>query len=350
MAYIELCGVKKSETGQFFRRQLIETQDKYTTTEQYRKAYNNTDFYRSVFEYQTNDLNSTLIKGPFILDLDNNNFSHKTFNDMRRAVNLVSMKLAEEFYVSREEQELFFSGNKGFHITVQPEIFGIDYSSELAEQYKHLAELLSGYCTDTFGESFIDLKVYDRRRILRVVNSKNGKSGLYKIPLRFNELTTYEDLIEKAKTQRLYNVKVFSFNRKAWSRWVNFCNNVTVKNIRGKKENKPDSKPSTIIKRELLPCAKKLLRTSISQGSRNNLTVTLASMLFQAGLNSDEVWDKLKDWNDNNDPPLPEGELMHTMMSARHMVSQDKKYGCAAVKEFGYCEPRNCRILLNRPR
>lgn len=351
MAYIELCGMKKSEAGQFFRRQLIETEDKYRTTEEYRNKYNNTDFYRSIFEYSTSDLETALIRGPLFLDLDTDHLNQNTFQDIRRTVNFVSNKLLDEFCISREYQELFFSGSKGFHIIVQPKIFGADYSQDIVSQYKRVAQWLAELCQAQF-DTMIDLRIYDRRRVLRVVNSKNSKSGLYKIPLRFSELTTYEDLIKKAKSPRPYTPRIFGFYRPAWERWTEFCNNVTTDNIRGrKKENtreEDEQRRKEYSRCNLLPCVKKLLRTSVSQGNRNNVTVALASFLFQAGFNSDEIFDKVRDWNENNNPPLPDNELLHTIMSANHMGSQDKKYGCAAMKEFRYCEPRYCRILLNR--
>ncbi|MDA1348906.1 MAG: AAA family ATPase [Chloroflexi bacterium] len=72
---------------------------------------------------------------------------------------------------------VYFSGAKGFHVLVSSALFGgWEPSAELPLRLKRLARRL----TEGFA---VDDKIYDQNRLLRLPNTVNIKSGLYKIPL-----------------------------------------------------------------------------------------------------------------------------------------------------------------------
>jgi KaiC/GvpD/RAD55 family RecA-like ATPase len=72
---------------------------------------------------------------------------------------------------------VYFSGAKGFHVCLSSVLFGgWGPSPELHGQLKELSRLV----TDGFE---VDTAIYDQNRLLRVPNTVNSKSGLYKIPL-----------------------------------------------------------------------------------------------------------------------------------------------------------------------
>jgi DnaB-like helicase C terminal domain len=75
--------------------------------------------------------------------------------------------------------ECFFSGNKGFHVIVK-------LNEEInPQQVKKIVSKL-GVNLPT-----LDMKIYDAARILRATNTKNEKSGLYKVQLFPAELAEY---------------------------------------------------------------------------------------------------------------------------------------------------------------
>jgi len=77
---------------------------------------------------------------------------------------------------------LFFSGNKGFHVYLDAELFGNwTPSKALAGQLKELAQIVGG----EFGG--FDPSIYDRNRLLRMANTPYG-NGLFKIPLTRQDL------------------------------------------------------------------------------------------------------------------------------------------------------------------
>lgn len=91
--------------------------------------------------------------------------------------------------INEKNLEVFFSGQKGFHIIV-------NLKREIpTTKVKNIAiKLAKGF------KSF-DLKVYDEARILRLPFTQHAESKLYKIPLTINELKTLsiDDIKEKAK-------------------------------------------------------------------------------------------------------------------------------------------------------
>ena len=77
---------------------------------------------------------------------------------------------------------LYFSGAKGFHVCLSSALFGgWEPSFELPWRLKELARRL----TEGFE---VDDKIYDQNRLLRLSNTINGKSGLYKIPLETSQV------------------------------------------------------------------------------------------------------------------------------------------------------------------
>lgn len=96
---------------------------------------------------------------------------------------------------------IFFSGSKGFHLGIPSIHFGgFKEDSELPRKIKSMvSEQFKSQC------SIIDLSIYKSTGLLRVPNSKHIKTGYYKIPITYEELTTLSasEIFELAKSPRL---------------------------------------------------------------------------------------------------------------------------------------------------
>ena len=95
---------------------------------------------------------------------------------------------------------LFFSGSKGFHLAVPVAVFGdeVKPGKEFPGRYKAAALEIARRA----GVA-VDKKVYDRQRLFRCPNTKHGKTGLYKIPLSYWEITTALSVAEiRQRAQR----------------------------------------------------------------------------------------------------------------------------------------------------
>jgi DNA primase catalytic subunit len=101
--------------------------------------------------------------------------------------------------VNESAIQVYFSGNKGFHIQV-----------DLIERLdrKDFEAIVFGMCGDL---KTIDRQIKDQQRLIRVPFTKNPNSGLYKIPLTIKDLDTSILMIkDKARSLREEDWDLFS--------------------------------------------------------------------------------------------------------------------------------------------
>jgi replicative DNA helicase len=107
------------------------------------------------------------------------------------AIRLV-LNLLAKAGVAEEDLRIYFSGAKGFHIGIPTQTFGVEPSVLLPRAFKILAKRLAEQAAVT-----IDGAVYDTTRLWRLPNTVNGKTGLYKIPLTWDELAEGVEAIQE---------------------------------------------------------------------------------------------------------------------------------------------------------
>jgi len=131
---------------------------------------------------------------PYIVfDIDNVQALDTALDDVRRLVK----RLREDFGIDNPLIGVWFSGNSGFHVSIDSRAAGFEPNKQAHVIHKLLARTLAGNVP-------IDTKIYDRTRLFRIENSINAKSGLYKIPLTHEELATLtiDQIKELAKHPR----------------------------------------------------------------------------------------------------------------------------------------------------
>jgi len=91
--------------------------------------------------------------------------------------------------IKQKDIQIFFSGNKGFHVFVQTKRILTPKQVE-------------SICINKFGKGLrtLDLSVYDSNQIIRLPGTVHPKTKLHKIPIAYHELheTPFEDLKKKA--------------------------------------------------------------------------------------------------------------------------------------------------------
>src|SRR5690606_21218972 len=116
--------------------------------------------------------------------------------DIRKAIRYLTIILS----IDISQIQFYFSGNKGIHLIVDAQTIGLQPHQALNQVYKEIAKDISKFCEhDT-----LDTAVYDDKRMFRMTNSINKKSGLYKIPITYEEFKekSFEEISELAKTPR----------------------------------------------------------------------------------------------------------------------------------------------------
>lgn len=305
----------------------------------FQEEYRYTDCYQCLYRYSAQDENA-LLYAPFYLDLDADITTEKKYNQIRPYVMRAWLFFTQILKLRPEEIGFYFSGSKGFHLTVDPRILGIVPDRNLNVMYKALAlHLYSSYKIP-----IIDLRIYDKRRLFRMPNTVNSKTGLYKVPLTLTQFRqfSFSELCDYAKEAKEEPERPSRINRDAA---ILFQNRTRAYKHTGTKEAKPEityTIPET--KQELLPCVQKILEDGAVRGSRNNTLIILASCLFQSGYKFEEVENVITDWNQLNEPPLDMHELSATIHSAWTMLKNGRRYGCSSIKELGLCASNECKL------
>ncbi len=153
------------------------------------------DKYMTIYSYESNNINSCNFIAPLYLDFDIDDLE-SNYDKLMRDLKIVVYRLKTEFYLEDKDIEIYFSGAKGFHILVDYKVFGFEPSRTLNKDLKAIALYFKA---STFTKC-IDTGIYDYRRLFRVPNTINTKTGLYKVPISFNKLIklTYSELLEYA--------------------------------------------------------------------------------------------------------------------------------------------------------
>ena len=99
--------------------------------------------------------------------------------------------------VSPEEMMFYFSGNRGFHITINAEVFEAAPQVDMIKIWR----LLVNHLNKEWQLKTLDLAVYTRRRAWRIPNTIHTKTGLYKRALTYDEFnSSLESIKELAKS------------------------------------------------------------------------------------------------------------------------------------------------------
>lgn len=334
---MELGGVSN---GYFRRNHYIKIDDSFDDEiVEYLDKLNNTDVYYSIYSYENENIEDCLLYAPLYFDLDLEIDNDADFKKIVRDTLLVVTYLREEFGIPEDLIQIYFSGSKGFHILIDPEVIGIKPSTELNSDFKKIA-MEAGKIT---LYNTVDTAIYDRRRLFRFPNSINGKTGLYKVPVKAKDLRTmdYEAIKKYAAKPREVEIAEPVLVETAKRKFKQILVAYKLRNSKKKKSSKIGIPKE---RKELLPCIKKLLNTGAGKGSRNNMTIALASSMFQAGIKQDEVIEEVLIWNEKNDPPLPEREVLTTVRSAYSLVKSGRGYGCTFFQEHDLCVGKKCSL------
>jgi hypothetical protein len=107
-----------------------------------------------------------------------------------------------------ENMIIYFSGSKGFHIYAENnKLKELGGRNDLPEAIKEVAIRISGHIPKTKtdpGDPKIDASIYKITGLIRIPNSINSKSGLYKIPIHIKELQYWrpKEITFRAQWQR----------------------------------------------------------------------------------------------------------------------------------------------------
>jgi DNA primase catalytic subunit len=264
--------------------------------------------------------------------------------------------LLSELVTDKEAVLVAFSGNKGFHVMIDTRIFGqLTPSENLHIIFSSLRERLVEL--SMVDKSVIDLLIKDKVRLIRLPNTVNRKSGLYKIQLSLSDL---------------FRLKPFQIHNKARKPQQQFYTdrsgliplsrsikpNSNAQQLYGeaarKKPVNQDKQPriidtnyhhhNTTIKINQVFCkAEQVMATNtVPIGQRNNSAIRVISKIKVKGFSQKTAEGFIRKWNRDCKVNLPDNELMAIVRSVYSRV-QGYAYGCndEILKKHCKYEKRN---------
>lgn len=290
----------------------------------------NKGIFKTAYRYNIHDQDKAYLYGDFYLDFDSTDF------ELVRADALKALSyLKIVFHIDINSNCLvFFSGNKGTHITIPAEVFGIEPNKNLNNIYKTIAETLFEYVDN----KTLDLRIYDNKRMFRIPNSIHEVTGLHKVNITIDELkdSPYEYIKTIAKSKRKIKSVNRTYNDQAHSIFNNFIEktNEKVANYKNIKSN------GTL--KYTPPCIAEILEYGAQNGQRNNTCAVVASFYKASGKDMEECMKIMTEWNETKTShPVSNYELNRTISSIYYSNNQ---FGCSSIKNLGLCSKEYCKF------
>lgn len=241
-------------------------------------------------------------------------FDGSDLNEVKTETARFIWHLKENYNVSMAYMQLYFSGSKGFHLTIPFEAVcaNVKPSENFSKVYASIIHDLAD------GFSYIDFAIYETKHLFRMPNTINSKSNLFKIPLELTELdeniTTIKHLAKNKRAVNGFNgaIKEIPQLRQLYDKWVNYDYSA---------KQRTDAPEGTSI------------LSSAPQGMRNASAIKLAGFYIDKGFNESLTLEHLTLWNERNEPPLPKKELETLCSSAFTRYSKPIKYEIYSLKD-----------------
>ena len=259
---------------------------------------------------------------PFLpVDID-----HADLETALETARRLSVYFREHWTIDPNALQIYFSGAKGFHLTLDTRLFGrVAPSKSLPTIFdslrRHVAQELPEPLRGT-----VDLSIKDRVRLLRLPNTIHEKSKLFKIILSAEELKNLSapQIRKIARASRPLTVtdETSFLARSEVGANPAACELFSrVRRQTARLTRKPFTyrfrRPADISRPEFRCAgAQRIWESHIEPGYRNNCAIRLASEFRLMGLSSDETEQKLLEWNKRNDIDLPATELQSVVHSA----------------------------------
>ena len=268
-----------------------------------------------------------------------------------------------------ESALVYFSGSKGYHIMLSSAVFGEVKPEKRLNQI--FAELRKEFAYKAGIEEYVDMQIKDKLRLLRLPNTINKKSGLYKVQLSWEQALkmSQEEIREYAKRPgKLWGTdrsglipskdEEITPDKRAMELYKRAEKRISEKGAEGAAHEIPAISPylQIQIKRdsgsekgrdmagvmEAICDARKAMFRGVEVGERNNACVRLTSALRIAGAGEKEALAVMLDWNKNK-AGLAEREVIATIRSV-YSRALPYDYGCTDPLIAKYCPYREDRL------
>lgn len=240
---------------------------------------NEHDWYVSTFKYSQEQFNqfqkTKSVAGVKDVSSDKLNFDFDSKDiDSARQEALIVLNRLEGFSISKNDVEIYFSGGKGFHLSIRLDRY------ITPEESSHIALNTIGKGLET-----LDRSIYNASRILRVPATKHQLTNLYKIPLTPIQLKSLSVSDIKQLATNLDNIKD-EFSWEVVSPKLSFYDipKVEVK-VKTQYKLNLDDKPNN-----WKNCKWSILQGNFKSGERHNALMVLAATCRGFGFDKETTY------------------------------------------------------------
>lgn len=339
--YIEMGGAYQIKGNKIFGRNIfIDLNAEAVKT--VRDKFNNIDVFATLFQYNNKDQNKSDLYGPLYIDLDMNFNNNEEYSKIKLDLSRIVIYLNLQYGIPNKYIKFYFTGKKGFHLIISPVVFGITPNKDLNIYYKEIAKELN---SNTINK-IVDIKIYDKKRLMRLTNSINSKTGLYKVPVSYEDIIrlSFDEIKEYASNPKTLKYDKPELVIKAKNKYDKIIEDLSTLNKR--KASAINIPTNVDLSKVTFPkCIQTIFRDGVIEGNRNNTTIILASSLFQKGILLDTGLAMIHKWNlEKNNPSLNDAEIETTVRSAFEQVQNGRRYGCTSIIEMDLCVGKECKI------
>ncbi len=271
----------------------------------------------------TNCDSFTAYSDSLYLDIDN-----ESLNKALESTKMHLTRLTDHYGITLGAIQVYFSGQKGFHILIPAELIGWGPSSSLHKIMKIMV-------TEIAGGTPFDTAVYDKVRLLRMPGSIHSGKGMYKVRLDPTELIgglTIDEIKRRAMANEQWRpstkveLSVSPKLHEVYQRAVQ-----TIECPVSKTRPKSNAVP---------PCIERLLAGCV-EGERSEAAIRIASFFRIHKQQAKEQTRKtLGEWNAKCTPPLEDVELDRVLDSA---YAGEYNYGCTDKFLRSHCNSKKCK-------
>jgi len=295
----------------------------------WRRCFLNTNVFSSIARHGEPNNNSPSIH-PLYADID----CPKDLEAARRSTITLCEMLMDRIRLPQDNLNISFSGCKGFHVVVAPQVLQAFYSPHTLGLYRRMARRARDA-----GVLHIDQSVYTRKRLWRLVNSRHGKSGLFKIPLIYEELRDIsaegikllaahprpEDSL--ARHQECEEAVQWYRRALAASAKLDATSKGQLTNVKGFRDGWRTP-----------PCIQAIQKTTLPDGIRHQAYLSLARFYRYVGMHPAEIRERIETIN-NRHPIRDPNYIERTIAWASDHPGFP---GCNDESLRRYCRPEKC--------
>ena len=303
------------------------------------KKENYGECYLGIYEYpkdwKTSQKNVFMYSDTITIDIDSDDLN-KALDDTRTLVE----HLKNEYGIDENLIRIHFSGSKGFHVELPSVLFGIKDSKYLPEIHKEIVKRIVPPSIQ------VDTKIYHRRGLLRIPNTINKKSNLYKIPLQVREMfnLTIDEIKELAKKPRgLILSRIKAKKSDLLFDIYQYSNREVLESKRKVKTKKTSANEKLY---EKLPLEK------VGESERNSTLTSLTGKLQSNGIESGVIKMLVESVNETRcEPPLERKEVDTILKSvSKYKDSTSNSLEVVKLSDIEEAKPREWLLTGAIPR